>query len=923
MNSLAVVLFATAFLRTAKCSVYVDLTTLPALPPSTVHLLIDYKPPFGHPHPNFTVPLNHNTVSINQTAPSTEYQVRIIGVQNNGSSVLINERIVASSPQVPRFVAVSATKSEAVISFHPPESRNNLSYYLEYSPEGREDSVNYIETNSTIVRLQRLLPGIEYQLKIFSVFEGIPSKTSVDVVFRTKSAASPKPAFVRQTLPPHLTFLPSLFPSTPAEMTPPPLVTPEELLTSLAKAILATESEPIESTTSVVATIPTTTESPTTPKRTTTTTPPTTTTILPMTLPTTQIQTASKISTTFTGFQQLGFTEAVSDFTQKLTLAKEKFEEDTPETPTPSAEALPVMDPKRGSSPNYDAYSNPPSYIYLEKMGSQVKVEWEVPETTLCDTYIVNYTVLTQPGSETFSVASPNPEIQIKMFIGHKTEIKTSCMLDGAEATSWWAYRVVDFGRPNAVENLRVKSAVTDEFYVGHVALEFDWPEDHDFDYYDIVVAYSLGRKIAPGNEVTVNQRGPIMISKLEAAKLHTFTVKNVSRELGIGSKTKGLRQMTPPVITSTLYPGQISSYAININFGESDPEHAFGHYELTFSGSSKNITKRLAKDDQKSFTFNKLIPGKTYDFTLYTVYKDIKSRPVETKITTYPLKVKKLYPVLGEGYATLYWDIENVADNDCRYRLSYAGTSNTGYQSTNTVELRNKNRHRFSNLAPDTYYTFTITVIMGVGEAEAESESETVTVALAGKHRSTPVLQRYGTRELSVQFENDYNVFADTNGNIENVAVIVTEDVELGGDDFDLKSWYEVRSEDKWGAYRASPTTYNPFHKRTVKSTTFVIGEEDCERRRLDEKYCNGILRSNTNYFVKIRAYTASNIAMETEWVSLSGTMEKEEIKESGRRLPCHMYLNGCPRKESSRNFYCHLLLSLVSTIYLLLLLD
>lgn len=53
------------------------------------------------------------------------------------------------------------------------------------------------------------------------------------------------------------------------------------------------------------------------------------------------------------------------------------------------------------------------------------------------------------------------------------------------------------------------------------------------------------------------------------------------------------------PVITSTVYPGQISSNAININFGESDPEHVFESYELVFSGSSKNITKKLGKDDQ------------------------------------------------------------------------------------------------------------------------------------------------------------------------------------------------------------------------------------------------------------------------------------------------------------------------------------
>ena len=36
-----------------------------------------------------------------------------------------------------------------------------------------------------------------------------------------------------------------------------------------------------------------------------------------------------------------------------------------------------------------------------------------------------------------------------------------------------------------------------------------------------------------------------------------------------------------------------------------------------------------------KSLTFTKLIPGKTYHFAVYTVYKGVKSRPVIADITT------------------------------------------------------------------------------------------------------------------------------------------------------------------------------------------------------------------------------------------------------------------------------------------------
>uniref|UniRef100_A0A914Z6F4 protein-tyrosine-phosphatase n=1 Tax=Panagrolaimus superbus TaxID=310955 RepID=A0A914Z6F4_9BILA len=358
------------------------------------------------------------------------------------------------------------------------------------------------------------------------------------------------------------------------------------------------------------------------------------------------------------------------------------------------------------------------------------------------------------------------------------------------------------------------------------------------------------------------------------AAKLYTLTVRNVSRELEIASPAKGLRQITPPIITSTVYPGQISNNAININFGESDPEHSFDTYELTFSGSAKNITKKLKKDDEKSFTFNKLIPGKTYHFELFTLYRGIRSRPVIADITTYPLKVTKLYPVLGPGYATLFWDIENVADNDCRYRLGFT-TDNSMFKGQ-SVELKNIDHYRFNNLEYETYYTFTITVIMGSGEAEAESESESVTVAFAQEPTSSPSLQRYGSRELSITFENDQRIFTELNGEIKNFAVIVAEDLKKPGDAFDLKSYYEIKNEDKWPAYRASSSNYNPFNNGKTKSATFIIGEEDCDRRRLDEPYCNGALRSHTDYYVKIRAYSVANIAMETEWASVNGLVDE-----------------------------------------------
>ncbi|VDL81216.1 unnamed protein product [Nippostrongylus brasiliensis] len=96
----------------------------------------------------------------------------------------------------------------------------------------------------------------------------------------------------------------------------------------------------------------------------------------------------------------------------------------------------------------------------------------------------------------------------------------------------------------------------------------------------------------------------------------------------------------------------------------------------------------------------------------------------------------------------------------------------------------------------------------------------------------------------------------------------------------------------------------WNPFSKG-ARDATFTIGDDDCVRQSLDEPYCNGILRANGPYKVKLRAYTNTNAAMESDWIAIDGTEEevKEEEKKNQRRFPCHMYINGCPWESNANH--------------------
>ena len=67
------------------------------------------------------------------------------------------------------------------------------------------------------------------------------------------------------------------------------------------------------------------------------------------------------------------------------------------------------------------------------------------------------------------------------------------------------------------------------------------------------------------------------------------------------------------------------------------------------------------------------------------------------------------------------------------------------------------------------------------------------------------PKVQRQGTRELVVSFENDPNVFTILNGAADNFAVIVSDNSDLNDDNYELRSWFEVKDEEEWGSYRQS----------------------------------------------------------------------------------------------------------------------
>ncbi|GMT14349.1 hypothetical protein PFISCL1PPCAC_5646, partial [Pristionchus fissidentatus] len=880
-------------------------------------IVLEYSPPIGKPRSGTVLDAHISSIIINDTLAATEYTLFITAVLEDGTSHNISTKRLSSSPAPPVFESAETSSTEATISFFPPaHDAGDVSYAIEYHPIDKPEYANFVESRAPLFKIRGLDPLTAYRLKIQSVYRNTRSDERIDVVFTTKGEGE---AITVRTLPPNFGAL--LSQGKVCNSRESPLIAAKEIESMPSTHILIKSSAEAETRSNEfpfrVVTTPAFEEEDDEEEETTTTT------VRP-----------SRASLAISSLLDKAVTSrsVVTPTTTEKSTVEEEIEEETTvgivtttttkavETTTRAMGANPIihfqsiipLNRRQNLELSSISSSIPsgfpePAHVYLSMTEDRMlKLDWEITEGTVCDSFIVNYTLLTVDQPKTLQSTTNDQWVQMKMYSDHTMDISVFCMLAGAASKLWWAHRVADLSKPSTPSNLRLISSFTDEFYVSTLTLDVDLTPTHDFSLYKLVIYYSDGKKPTDQNVLEVDKPGPIVIEKLEATKWYSISVKNVSIELGLESGSISIRELTPPIISSQLYPGQISSTSINMNFDESDPEQGkFDSYELTFTGNAKNITKKLGLNAARSFTFTKLIPGKTYNFELYTVFEGRRSRAVTANVTTYPLKVNKLFPVVGRDYVVLFWDIENFADNDVRFRVAYVGTSNSGHQSSSTVVLKNKNTYKFDKLPGDTYYTFTCTVIMGMGASEAESESEMITISIGMPPRSAPSVQRHGTRELAVQFDNDPSIFSEQNGEVDNFAVILTEKRDLGGDDYDLRSWFEVKDDEVWSAYRASASDYNPFRGNRKKSSTFIVGADDCVQRRLDETYCNGMLHANTDYYVKVRAYTKEGVAMETDWVSVAGSVgeDGDEEKEKDRRLPCHMYLNGCPRKSSSHN--------------------
>ncbi|CAF4853022.1 unnamed protein product [Pieris macdunnoughi] len=124
---------------------------------------------------------------------------------------------------------------------------------------------------------------------------------------------------------------------------------------------------------------------------------------------------------------------------------------------------------------------------------------------------------------------------------------------------------------------------------------------------------------------------------------------------------------------------------------------------------------------------------------------------------------------------------------------------------------------------------------------------------------QALPTAVRRTSSTLVVRFRADY--FSPANGNVTAYTLVLGEEPR-NDTPARLPSWRDVQRLPVWPPYQVTEPYY-PFHSSAVEE--FTVGSERCEGG--GRAYCNGPLKPNTKYFVKLRAFTAPDKFTDTAY--------------------------------------------------------
>ncbi|KRZ54094.1 Tyrosine-protein phosphatase 10D [Trichinella nativa] len=484
------------------------------------------------------------------------------------------------------------------------------------------------------------------------------------------------------------------------------------------------------------------------------------------------------------------------------------------------------------------------------KENEYLRISWNVQCIQVCSFCYLNCTELTDLPNNCSSLKRKENFALLKIIPNQMFKFTLICFNQHQNAWKIVYEETLNFEYPHMIENFRTVDASTADNHESKVRLSWKSTEHAENLYYVPILTYYEKTKSPSSSEnMIVYDTNSVSLSMMKPATEYVFSLTNTSKLLGWKSDPVYLNLTTPPVISSMLEVGKITTTSLKLKFTPTDVDGArFEKYEFVFSVNDKvNITlTKDPNDKSRSFLFKNLKPGRKYKCYLFTVYNSVRSSPVMKVFITYPEKVENFYLIARSRSVKLFWTAHDPTLPYIYYRISYSGTD--GLKSSESFDT-SQCQFLASHLQPSTWYTFSVT-------------------AVADDLEKASPLQVHRIENTMAEVSFGKYFFSDSNGVINNYNIIVTEDSELDKFEYHLYNWEMVKEFDISPPYITTPPDYQPFANPKTKDTSYVIGLDTCDGKH---RFCNGPLKPDATYFVKLRACTVANICMESDYVKVS----------------------------------------------------
>ncbi|KRY66934.1 Tyrosine-protein phosphatase 10D [Trichinella pseudospiralis] len=501
------------------------------------------------------------------------------------------------------------------------------------------------------------------------------------------------------------------------------------------------------------------------------------------------------------------------------------------------------------------------------KENEYLRISWNVECMQHCSFCYLNCTELTDLPNNCSGLKRKENFALLKIMPNQMFQFTLICFNQHLNAWKVVYEKILNFEYPQMIENFRTVDASTADNHESKVTLSWKSIKDAESLYYVPILTYYEKQKSPSSSEnIKVYDTNSVSLSMMKPATEYVFSLTNTSKLLGWKSDPVYLNLTTPPVISSMLEVGKITTTSLKLKFTPTDVDGArFEKYEFVFNVNDKvNITlTKDPNDESRSFLFKNLKPGRKYKCYLFTVYNSVRSSPVVKVFITYPEKVENFHVIARSKSVKLFWTAHDPTLPYIYYRISYSGTD--GLKSSESFDT-SQCQFLASHLQPSTWYTFSVTTI--ADDLESESASVTVLTGPTGMHLQAFPLQVHRIENTMAEVSFSKYFFSDSNGVVNNYNIIVTEDSELDKFEYHLYNWEMVKEFDTSPPYSTTPPDYQPFVNPKTKDASYVIGLDTCDGKH---KFCNGPLKPDATYFVKLRACTVANICMESDYVKVS----------------------------------------------------